>query len=169
MRLAIVLALLAASMTAQKVHEVCAPCHTGPAQDFLVHTHAAKGLSCDGCHGKSTGHIQAAGGKTPDKVAGPSDQPALCGACHGLQRKTYEASKHATVLAARTRVRAPTCTTCHGAHAQRNAVSMMAQCRRCHETLPAACDGKLPRVTAKVACANCHESHTMAVVKTPAD
>ncbi|MBK5291284.1 MAG: cytochrome c3 family protein [Acidobacteriia bacterium] len=165
MRLAIICALLATGLWAQKVHELCAPCHTTPAEDFLTHPHAAKGLSCDACHGKSTAHIQAAGGQPPDRVAGPSDQPALCGTCHSGHRTTYETSKHAKLVAARTRARAPACTTCHGAHAQRNPVSMTAQCRRCHEALPASCEVKPEKVTAKIVCANCHDPHTLALIK----
>ena len=165
MRLAIVCALLATALAAQKVHELCAPCHTAPAEDFLTHTHAAKGLSCDACHGKSQVHIQAAGGQAPDRVAGPAEQPALCGACHSEQRKTYETGKHAKLVAARSKVRAPACTTCHGTHARRTPVSMTAQCRRFNETLPASCDAKPGQTTAKVACANCHQPHTLAFNK----
>jgi len=148
-------------LCAQSAHELCAPCHTGPADDFKSHPHAAKGLSCDACHGKSNAHIQASGYMPPDRVTGPLEQGTLCGTCHTAQRKAYESSKHWKLVQARTQVRSPACTTCHGSHQLRTPVSLTAQCQRCHEALPAACEKKPARTEAKVGCANCHDKHAM--------
>jgi hypothetical protein len=153
----VLLALLAAMAVAQKVHELCAPCHNQHAEDFQGHKHFDKGLSCDACHGESKGHREATGGKAPDRVAGPADQPAMCGACHGQQGKAYQSGKHGQLVVARAAKRAAACTTCHGTHAPRRPAAMLAQCNRCHDPLPSACkpDG----------CASCHNPHSLAAKK----
>ncbi|MFN7922557.1 MAG: cytochrome c3 family protein [Bryobacteraceae bacterium] len=153
--------VFAAALGAQKLDEVCGACHNEPADDFRTHVHFEKGLSCDACHGASKAHREASGHKLPDKVAGPSEQPAVCGACHTAQRKSYEASKHGKLVLARAEKRAAACTTCHGTHAQRKAVAMVNQCGRCHQALPESCRKPAPQVS-KVACANCHDAHTLA-------
>lgn len=156
-------ALCPACAWGQKLHELCGACHTEPASDFQSHPHFAKGLSCDACHGSSAAHREAAGNKPPDRVAGPSDQPQLCGACHTGQRKDYESGKHGKLVLARAVPRAAACTTCHGTHLARKA-AMLSQCNRCHATLPESCK-RSPRVAAKLACAGCHNPHTL--VATP--
>ena len=149
------LLLVAATLAAQKLDEACGACHTEPAADFRGHPHFAKGLSCDACHGPSKAHREATGHKAPDQVAGPADQPRVCGACHTAQRKDYEQSKHGKLVLASAANRAAACTTCHGTHLLRKLAAMRAQCNRCHPALPEAC-GKLPQ------CASCHNPHTLA-------
>jgi hypothetical protein len=149
----------------QKLHDTCGQCHTSQREDFLSHQHFEKGLSCDACHGQSKPHVEATGHKPPDRIAGPAEQPALCGTCHPGNTSAFLASKHWRLVEARTRVRSAVCTTCHGAHNQRSPVSLTAQCQRCHPALPAACEAEPKQKTAKVSCANCHEQHTMMVAK----
>ena len=156
MRLALI-SLVALAAGAQKVHELCAPCHNQHFEDFQTHKHFAKGLSCDACHGTSKGHREATGGQMPDRVAGPTEQPALCGACHTDQGKAYQTSKHGKLVAARAAKRAAACTTCHGTHAPRKAAAMLAQCNRCHDPLPPTCKPE--------GCASCHNPHTLAARK----
>jgi hypothetical protein len=159
MKLVLATVLLAAGGFAQKLHELCAACHNQHFEDFQTHKHFEKGASCDACHGPSQGHREATGGKPPDRVAGPVEQPALCGACHPGQRKGYEASKHGKIVLARSG-RAAACTTCHGTHAVRRPAAMAQQCARCHQTLPESCKAA-PAVAAKLACAGCHDAHTL--------
>ncbi|MCC6589773.1 MAG: cytochrome c3 family protein [Bryobacterales bacterium] len=148
-----------------QIQKLCGSCHTQPAEDFEKHPHSKKNVGCDTCHGASQNHIDTAGNTAPEKVAGPTDQPKLCGACHTAQRKTFEASKHAAAVMARSGKKAPACTTCHGTHMLRTATGMEQQCKRCHAQLPASCTAAPPAQTAKVSCANCHDKHTMVVAK----
>ncbi|MBY0502344.1 MAG: hypothetical protein K2X03_00440 [Bryobacteraceae bacterium] len=150
--------LLALSVSGQ-VHQLCQPCHTEAAGDVESHKHFAKQVSCDACHGTSEKHRLAAGGAAPDRVATREQVPVLCGGCHVAERKSYETSAHAKVLAAGQK--SAHCATCHGNHAPRPLAAMAARCQSCHTTLPAACAGK-PRVAARVSCAGCHTVHTFA-------
>ena len=159
MKLLALAALAVCLALAQKVHEACMACHNEQVQDFKSHPHFEKGLSCDACHGKSEKHRAATGGAPPDKVAAPDEQPALCGACHTSQSKSFLASKHGKLIAEHAKVKAPSCGTCHGTHALRAAKAMEAQCSRCHSALPASCKAA-PVRTAKVSCAGCHDPHT---------
>jgi hypothetical protein len=166
MRFVFLLAVLfALPAAAQPVHELCAPCHSGPVDDFKTHRHFALKLSCDACHGASVMHRESQGDTAPDKVAGPAEQPAVCGACHTVQAKEYSASKHGTLVSARSEKRAATCTICHGHHALRPIVAMEAQCARCHAELPASCKKPPVATGAKLGCANCHGKHTLVIKK----
>jgi hypothetical protein len=159
------LVLLASGGLAQKLHELCAACHSGPAEDFQGHTHFAKGLSCDACHGASKAHRDATGHKPPDRIAGPAEQPAVCGACHAAPRKSYESGQHGKLVLAREGKRAAACTTCHGTHSLRQPAAMGSQCQRCHASLPASCQKAPSAVTSKLICANCHDPHSLAVAR----
>ncbi len=161
MRLALAALVALLPAVAQKVHEVCAPCHNQHFEDFKTHKHFEKSLSCDACHGASQGHVSAGGNQLPDRVAGPADQPGLCGACHTGQRKSYESGKHGKLVLSGGAKKAPACTTCHGTHSLRKPAAMAQQCGRCHEALPAACK-KDPPLAVKMACAGCHDPHTQA-------
>lgn len=153
MRVAILVMLLAGVAVAQKAHELCVACHTGPAEEFDTHPHKAKDISCDACHGASVKHREAQGQTPPDRIAGPLEVPALCGACHTGQLAAYKPSRHYEALMARVAgKRAPNCVTCHSTHAPRAAAAMETQCKRCHEMLPAACK--------PAGCASCHDPHT---------
>lgn len=161
--LAVFLALTYATVASSQMQKVCGACHTQAAEDFDKHPHSKGGVACDTCHGASQNHIDTAGNTAPDKVPGPTDQAALCGACHTAEGNGYETSKHAKAVLARSGPRAPACTTCHGTHVLRAPAAVEQQCKRCHAQLPAACSAVPPAQTAKVGCANCHDKHTMAV------
>lgn len=161
---AVAVALLFAFPAAgQKLHETCGTCHTQHATDFQEHTHFKKDLSCDACHGKSNDHLDANGNRPPDRVAGPSEQPAVCGACHVQQKPLYEASKHGKLVLARSKTRSPACTGCHGSHQLRKPAAMVGQCNRCHASLPAACAEKegVPAKPGGLRCAGCHNPHSL--------
>ncbi len=160
-RLVLIAVVLVPHLLAQKVHELCSACHNQHFEDLQTHAHFTKGLSCDACHGASREHREASGGKMPDRVAGPAQQAALCGACHTGQGKSYAAGKHGQLVAARSEKRAAACTTCHGTHAPRKPVAMVQQCNRCHDSLPPAC-AREPAAAAKVRCAGCHDPHSLA-------
>lgn len=153
------LLLLIALNASAQVHQLCKPCHTEAAGDVESHPHFAKQVSCDACHGTSEKHRLAVGGAAPDKVATREQVPVLCGGCHVAERKSYETSKHFTVLAAGNK--SAHCATCHGNHAPRPLAALAARCQTCHTGLPPACSAK-PTVTAKVSCAACHVPHGFA-------
>ncbi|HYZ85773.1 MAG TPA: cytochrome c3 family protein [Bryobacteraceae bacterium] len=154
------LAALALSFAAwgQKAHDLCVACHDEQVTDFSTHKHFQKGLSCDACHGMSEKHRAASGAAPPDRVAGPDEVPALCGACHVAQLKDYKNSKHAELVFAKSKTRAPGCGTCHGVHQARTLKQINASCARCHTTLPASCKPD-------VACSTCHSPHTFVAKK----
>jgi hypothetical protein len=167
MKFAVVMLFLApAAITAQPAHETCAPCHSTQAEEWESHIHRDKGVSCDSCHGKSAEHAGAAGAISPEIVAGPAEQPKVCGACHTAQAKEFIESKHGQLIQARSREKqAPHCTMCHDNHALRTWTGTLQQCNRCHSQLPASCRREPPVKTARVACANCHGKHTLIVKK----
>lgn len=156
------------ALAQQPLHEICAACHTGVAEDFRGHPHLAAGLDCDICHGKSERHREAAGAAPPDRVAAPHQVAALCGSCHirikGADEsepslpEQYASSKHGLLVAAMSRTRAPNCGTCHGVHRVRAARAMETRCSRCHSSRPEDCAAE-PRTQAKVRCAGCHAPH----------
>lgn len=149
--------LLLVLLQAPAVHEQCRQCHTEAASDVEGHKHFGKGVSCEACHGASEKHRAASGHAAPDRVAVREQVPSLCGGCHPAERKSYEASKHWTVLKAGEK--SAHCATCHGNHAARSARAMENTCTRCHATLPAACSAA-PKQAAKVRCAGCHTIHS---------
>ena len=165
---------LAAARAQQPVHELCKPCHSENTADFLNHPHAKTGLSCNTCHGDSVAHRESGGGADPDRVAAPDEVPALCGTCHDQPAANtagsvatllgqYQASKHGVFVAERSKVRAPNCATCHGAHGLRPARAIQLSCTRCHQQLPQACSGEPPSQAAAVRGANCHQPHLFAL------
>ena len=163
------LLLLAAAgwLSAQQppLHEVCGACHNEQSTDLQEHAHFAGGITCDACHGESKPHREATGHKPPDQVAGPAEQPAVCGRCHGGIAKEYVASKHGQRVMARSEKRAASCTTCHGTHSQRMPAAMETQCNRCHAGLPASCKKDPPpgKAAAKPVCAGCHSPHSLTI------
>jgi len=151
-------------LSGQPLHEVCGACHNEPAADLQEHAHFAGGTSCDACHGESKAHREATGHKPPDRVAGPAEQPVVCGRCHEGVSKEYQAGKHGQLVVARAEKKAAACTTCHGTHSQRMPAAMEMQCNRCHTELPASCKKEPPAGKAtKPVCASCHSPHTLSV------
>ncbi|MEX2262191.1 MAG: cytochrome c3 family protein [Bryobacteraceae bacterium] len=158
---ALLLFVLPLALFGQKVQEFCAACHTQQVADFETHTHHAKGLSCDICHGPSLKHRNSIGAASPDRVASSDQLAALCGACHTGQAKEYSTSKHGKLVAERSRTRAASCTTCHGTHSLRAGLETERQCAKCHVSLPASCKAQPARKDASVSCMNCHAQHTL--------
>ena len=146
---------LFALLLAQPAHELCSACHATQVEDFKTHAHFAKNLSCDACHGPSVKHRTTTGNAPPDRVAAPDEVPALCGACHTSQLKEYSSSRHAKLVAERSKVRSANCATCHGVHSARKTAQILVQCARCHSSLPATCNRQ-------AGCVSCHQKHTMA-------
>ena len=139
---------------AQKTHEYCAPCHAEQVADLQTHPHFVKGLSCDACHGQSVKHRTSTGAASPDRVAAPDEVPALCGACHAVEKKEYLTTKHAALVVARAAVKSANCATCHGVHSLRTAKETQQQCLKCHAMLPASCKPE-------AGCVSCHAPHLM--------
>lgn len=162
MRLLVAVLLLCSWAAAQEVGKLCVSCHIEHVDDLKSHKHAAKNISCEVCHGESKPHRNAVGATAPDRVAGPDEAPALCGTCHTSQLKAYTPSAHGKLVLSQSKTRAAQCTTCHGAHSPRNAVAMKRQCDRCHAELPAACKQPVTVAAGKLACAACHDPHTLA-------
>jgi hypothetical protein len=168
------LLLLGTAPAQQPVHELCMTCHSETTTDFLNHPHAKNGLSCDTCHGESVAHRESGGGSDPDRVTAPDQTPVLCGTCHNQPvgnaaedaatiLAQYQSSKHGVFVAERSKVRAPHCATCHGAHGLRPARAIQFSCTRCHQELPQACSGEPPAQVSAVRCANCHQRHLFAI------
>lgn len=175
----LILLALGTAAAQQPLHELCKACHSETTTDFRNHPHAKAGLSCDTCHGASVAHRESGGGSDPERVAAPDEVPALCGTCHDKPAASiagsaatllsqYQASKHGVFVAERSKVRAPNCATCHGAHGLRPARAIQLSCNRCHEQLPQACSGEPPAQVSAVRCANCHQRHLFAVPQSPA-
>ncbi|MBK7928655.1 MAG: cytochrome c3 family protein [Bryobacterales bacterium] len=161
MKLILLALLLTAGTFAQeKAQELCAPCHTGPSEDFDKHPHKKAGISCDACHGMGESHRNSQGMTAPDRTSGPKEVPELCGACHTSQLEAFKQSKHFTALQADPRKTA-NCAICHGNHALRTAAATQQQCERCHDKRPDACKQPPAKTAAKVLCANCHVPHTL--------
>jgi hypothetical protein len=166
LRLFLIPILIAAPATLlAQAHQVCSNCHGSQTEDFKKHKHFTAKLSCDACHGASKSHAESQGMVTPEKVTGPMEQAALCGACHAEQAKGYSASAHGKAVQARSEKRAAYCTMCHGNHALRAYQATEQQCNRCHADLPASCKQAPPATAARVSCANCHHKHTLAAKK----
>ena len=136
--------------------ETCSPCHDARIAEFKTHKHASAGLACVVCHGASEKHRNSNGESAPDRVAGPEEVPALCGACHASQNKDYAATKHGKLVLSMAKTRAANCNTCHGVHALKTAAQRMVQCNRCHASTPAAC---------KQQCMACHGKHSLVAAK----
>ncbi len=147
---------------AQEPHR-CAACHAETVTDFQSHRHAKSGLDCGICHGASEKHRTSVGNVPPDNVAAPSEVSKLCGNCHLAEKQQYEASAHGRVYASGKKVKTANCNTCHGQHALKPWASQVANCQRCHETLPTSCKATPTSVNTRVACMSCHARHTLAV------
>lgn len=153
--------MLAAGAAAQEIGSQCLPCHSEHVDDVRGHKHGAKGLSCEVCHGESEKHRKAVGAAPPDRVAAPDEVPALCGTCHAAQKQAYANSSHGKLVKEQGKARGAHCGSCHGTHAARWESAMEKQCGRCHAVLPQACKAQPAKANAKLACASCHEPHSL--------
>jgi hypothetical protein len=176
----------------------CSTCHDSAAEQFRKSVHARayeagtwpRG-ACVSCHGAHD-ILPAA---DPDSRSNPFNQPATCGGCHGDERFIASAhleggnvvqhfvdSIHGRALLRGGLVVAPTCTSCHEAHAtlasddpasrvfRFNQVEMCGTCHKGiqhqfdkgrHGELVAAVDARAP------VCADCHSAHRIQRAETP--
>jgi hypothetical protein len=92
----------------------CFVCHINFADELLATGHAAKGVSCEACHGPSNSHCGDENNITaPDKMYGPETIDPGCANCHDFLALT--ASKHAEYLLGELKDK-KTCVDCHGKH-----------------------------------------------------
>ena len=157
MRVMVVLTACALPLAAQKTHDICNSCHGEHVADFRKHKHFQTGLSCDTCHGESEQHRNANGAVAPDRVSPPDQLPELCGGCHADQLKEYRTSKHARLVAERSKTRSAQCATCHGNHGPRGSKQIVMGCQRCHAQL----SSSHPAVADTGTCITCHKRHTL--------
>lgn len=81
----------------------CADCHGGRADGDSVHAswsetaHAAKGVSCESCHGNGSVHA-AAPSKDNILTLPKAASPVVCGQCHGPINDQFEASAHFQII-----------------------------------------------------------------------
>jgi len=93
----------------ERLAATCAVCHAAEARAVARGAHApgpgeAKGASCIDCHGQ------------PHGIARATEALASCDTCHATVAAQQHASLHGKAAARGDRL-APTCVTCHGAHA----------------------------------------------------
>lgn len=131
---------------AQAQSDACATCHlalgvehlTKPAEDYQTDIHAAKGFSCEACHG---GDASKMGMEAMDRSKGyigkpkPAQVVELCGKCHSDanfmrqynpnlrvdQTAEYATSVHGRRLKERNDPKVATCASCHRPHSIRPA------------------------------------------------
>jgi len=177
----------------------CVFCHPREAQDY-AHSIHGRGLAkqdadvptCQRCHG---GHDIVAV-KDPASRVQPLAQAKICMECHADRRITarhpempsvlviraYADSVHGQAVAKKGLAVAPTCTSCHGAHALTPAddpkspvhrTNVAETCGRCHQGIlaeyresihgTAAAKG----IAASPTCTGCHGEHTIAAPSDP--
>jgi hypothetical protein len=92
----------------------CHVCHINYADELLATGHAAKGVSCEACHGPSNAHCGDENNITaPDKMYALDGIDPACAHCHDFL--TLTASKHAEYLLGELKDK-KTCVDCHGKH-----------------------------------------------------
>lgn len=83
--------------------EACADCHGGKNPDDPIYkhwkdtTHAAKGVTCERCHGPGSAH-KAAPAKTNILTFPKSNSPIVCAQCHGPTHEQYNVSQHSKLI-----------------------------------------------------------------------
>lgn len=131
--------------------EACARCHGDAAKAMTLGAHARQQLSCVDCHGSHDVRASSAPGSRTD----PKAISSLCGGCHDLVARAASSSAHAQAIEAGVS-RAPTCATCHGAHATVAAVPI-STCQSCHAA--AAADQTRGAHATQLGCKDCHAVH----------
>ena len=174
----------------------CAKCHGN--KDVIAKGHIAAGdvatPFADSIHGRALSRAGLLVAPTCSDCHGPHDirrktdpesrvslgnVAATCGKCHEGIANQFRGSVHATVLA-RGNNGAPSCQTCHTAHAITNAsnpawqLTVVSQCGTCHDDkLKTYRDTFHGQVTALgfravAACADCHGNHRILPASDPA-
>ena len=161
----------------------CSTCHSDAGAQYRDSIHAEGrtrlGLvvapTCSGCHG--THDILPR--QNPASRVHTTKVATTCGTCHAGILREYDAGIHAARLHAGV-TGAPTCSTCHSAHAVRRTdtarfqLDVIQECGTCHEDkIRTYRDTFHGQVTAlgfeRVAkCANCHEAHRVLPASNPA-
>ena len=109
----------------------CVMCHTEMRADFMEGVHASRGIQCTSCHGGDPTEFEADASHSNGFRGGFSkvDGVALCLTCHEdinemrqyalepVTRGEFLLSRHGQRLLMEGDTLAPSCTSCHGAHA----------------------------------------------------
>ena len=107
----------------------CVMCHTDMRADFMEGVHVNRGILCTDCHGGDPAKFEADASHSGDFRGAFSkvDGVTLCLTCHedigGMRQYALEPVTRAEFLLSRHRLLvegdtvAPSCTSCHGAHA----------------------------------------------------
>jgi len=131
--------------------------------------------TCQTCHGNHYIYPSA------DARSATNRQkiPALCSQCHPAEYEAYGKSIHAQVLSADPTAKVATCFDCHLEHLapptadDQWKLALIKQCGNCHKeqmkTYRETYHGKVTELgyTTVAKCADCHGSHTIAVVADP--
>ena len=128
----------------------CGGCHDAAADALARGGHRDTSLACVDCHGSHDVGGTAPGSRTSRAATAP-----LCGGCHEDALVAEAAGAHALALAAGD-ARAPTCSSCHDAHAA-VAAPKAAVCGHCHESAEQAWASSVHAGTR--GCAACHAPH----------
>jgi formate dehydrogenase gamma subunit len=167
----------------------CASCHEDAVKDHAQSAHGKDGRTdasaCTACHGP--GHDLRRSSDPASPVA-PANQPATCARCHAdpefLARhripfarpvESYERSVHGRARAAGN-AKAPTCSSCHGAHtitparqpeSKINHWNVPGTCGACHDTIAATYADSVHGqavargVSGAPVCTDCHGEHAI--------
>jgi hypothetical protein len=142
-------ALLAASAAgvgpaAAEPESTCVTCHevdidaslARPVPEWRESVHAARLVSCDGCHGGDPRREDASGSMSPQAGFLPAPDSAQvadhCGICHDEIAESHVRGRFGVAIASG--IRAPSCTTCHmqeGHRVRRASPEMLAAREAC--------------------------------------
>jgi DmsE family decaheme c-type cytochrome len=148
--------------------EACATCHADEVKNFasnphtkLAQEHAAKGATCESCHGPGKAHID--GGGDVSRIfsftkATPKEVNERCLECHQGQHANFERSAHGEGDV--------TCTSCHSAHKFEEPAAMLkmkqpALCYQCHTDVKPAFSQPFHHKVNEglMSCSDCHDPH----------
>lgn len=91
----------------------CLVCHMAFADEALVKQHAAAGIGCSTCHGKSTAHASDESNLTaPEIMYSKNKIDAFCLKCHRGAKHSFSYRTPGGNSTSKTRI----CTDCHGKH-----------------------------------------------------
>jgi|WetSurMetagenome_2_1015567.scaffolds.fasta_scaffold39683_2 hypothetical protein len=162
----------------------CSPCHAQAVTDWKASPHAAKpgGATCASCHGSH----QITAGANEGSMRRGIRQVQVCGACHAKHPGPHGGTGEAWIMNYRNSVHgdavlnkgmnvAPSCATCHGAHALRalgkadaaSKVKIAELCGTCHAQAFASFRASahyaaLQKGSAGApSCTDCHGEHTI--------
>lgn len=171
----------------------CANCHEDAVKEFDGSAHGkaiaagnTASATCKSCHGSAHEILASADEKSPTNVA---NVEATCGSCHGNDKVVKEASLpggnvqalyhdsiHGRLLREKTSAKAPSCTSCHGAHgivshkdkdSKVSHANIPQTCGSCHQRaltqFHKGKHGQLQQAGSKEApvCSDCHTAHSI--------